>query len=51
MCTRDNSYGSALHIAASKDKEDIADVLLLFGAEMNLRNCMGCTPLHLNIRR
>ena len=50
-CTRENSYGSALHIAACKDKEEITSVLLLFGANMDISNTMGYTPLQLNIKR
>ena len=42
-------YGSALHIAAYKDFLQLAIVLVNAGANLNLKNSAGLTPLQLNI--
>lgn len=49
-CTdRDAGYGSALHIAAFKDRYDLATLLVNYGAIMNQVNVNGLTPLQLNV--
>jgi hypothetical protein len=37
---------TALHIACEKGLRQMASVLITFGAELNARDCRGCTPLH-----
>lgn len=46
---RDCKYGSALHIAAYKDRLDLAALLIRSGAKINQVNSAGYTPLQLNI--
>lgn len=49
LCLRENSYGSPLHVAAAKDRLDLADLLISYGSQLNLKNALQCTPLQLNI--
>lgn len=37
---------SALHIACEKGLRQMASLLITYGAELNARDCRGCTPLH-----
>ena len=37
---------TALHIACEIGLRQMASVLITFGAELNARDCRGCTPLH-----
>ena len=46
---RESSYGTALHIAAVKDRSALAWLLISCGARLALRNGQQYTPLHLNI--
>lgn len=46
---RDGGYGSALHIAAFKDRAELASLLVNNGAQINQVNANGFTPLQLNI--
>lgn len=38
--------GSALHLAVSNGFEDIVSLLLKCGADINIKNIAGATPLH-----
>ena len=49
LCTRCNSYGSALHIAALKNNHALAERLIAYGTNLDMQNSQGSTPLHLNI--
>lgn len=46
---RDSRYGSALHVAAYKDRLDLACVLVRNGAKINHPNMAGLTALQLNL--
>lgn len=46
---RESSYGTALHIAAVKDRSALACLLISLGAKLALRNGQQYTPLQLNI--
>ena len=46
---RESSYGTALHIAAVKDRTPLAWLLISHGAKLALRNGLQYTPLQLNI--
>ena len=48
-CFREHSYGTPLHIAAYRDDQDTAKLLISHGAKLNERNALECTPLQLNI--
>lgn len=49
LCERESSYGSALHIAAMKDRYELSDCLISSGAKLSLHNGLSYTPLNLNI--
>lgn len=49
LCLPDNSYGTALHIAAIKDNYGIANALVRSGALLDIQNSLGYTALQLNI--
>lgn len=40
-----------LHIAAFKDKEDVAEMLMKYGSDLNVRDKFGLTPLHVAAMR
>lgn len=46
---RDFTFGSPLHIAATKDRTAFAELLIGFGAKLDLVNFSGYTPLQLNL--
>ena len=48
-CERESSYGTALHIAAMKDRGRLAALLISEGAQLNILNAAQYTPLQLNI--
>ena len=50
VCERENSYGTALHVAAAKDRLDLVQYLIANGAKMDVKNAVNCTPLQLNIK-
>ena len=49
ICARENSYGTPLHLAAAKDQMVMTNLLLKYGAKLDVINAQECTPLHLNI--
>ena len=46
---QESTYGSALHVAAVKDRVKLAEMLIAHGAILSLPNGIGCTPLMTNI--
>ena len=48
MTARDDTHSTPLHIASSKDKESVlfVDLLIRHGADVNVPNREGSTPLH-----
>lgn len=42
---RDRSFDSPLHVAAAEGSQEMARLLLEFGANMELKNVLGYTPL------
>ena len=46
---RDNDMGTALHLAALKDRVELARLLIGRGARVQPRNALDCTPLQLNV--
>ena len=49
ICRRETSYGTPLHIAAARDQVQMAQLLILHGAQLDICNALDCTPLHLNL--
>ena len=49
LCERESSYGTALHIAAMKNRLALTEKLVTHGAKLSFRNALHYTPLHLNI--
>ena len=49
LCERDSSYGSALHIAAVKDRLPLAELLIKHNVLLNQVNGAGYSPLELNM--
>ncbi|RDD40279.1 Ankyrin repeat domain-containing protein 27 [Trichoplax sp. H2] len=49
--SRDDRGNTVLHVASENGHEDMVDLLLSFGAEIDCTNNSGCTPLHLACKR
>jgi ankyrin repeat protein len=50
VSSRDSNGNTALHLAAEKGRQGVAELLLIYTAEVNARNQFGWTPLHLAAR-
>jgi len=48
-CSTSGGHGSALHVAAYKDRLELASLLIAHGACINHVNAPGVTPLQLNV--